>query len=148
MSDRILGAVCMVAAAGMAWAAKDYAAPISYEPVGPRAFPLLLAALMAAGGAWLFAKPGAGSVTFGTAPWKLVGLSAIAVVLYAALFQALGFIVATALMALPLARAFGGRWRQGLLGGLGLGIGLFYVFDKLLDVVLPTGVLAFVLGGH
>ena len=43
MSDRILGAACLVVAAGMAWAAQDYAAPISYEPVGPRAFPLLLA---------------------------------------------------------------------------------------------------------
>ena len=59
MSDRILGAACVVAAAGMAWAAHDYAAPISYEPVGPRAFPLLLAGLMALAGAWLVARPGA-----------------------------------------------------------------------------------------
>ena len=50
MSDRILGAVCVVAGAGMAWAAQDYAAAISYEPVGPRAFPLLLSVLMAIGG--------------------------------------------------------------------------------------------------
>ena len=49
MSDRILGAACVVVAAGMAWAGHGYAAPIAYEPVGPRAFPLLLAALMAAG---------------------------------------------------------------------------------------------------
>ena len=41
MSDRILGVACVAVAAGMAWAAADYAAPISYEPVGPRAFPLL-----------------------------------------------------------------------------------------------------------
>ena len=40
MSDRILGAACVAVGAAMAWAAKDYAAPISYEPVGPRAFPL------------------------------------------------------------------------------------------------------------
>ena len=59
MSDRILGAVCLVASAGMAWAAHDYAAPISYEPVGPRAFPLLLAGLMALAGGWLIARPGA-----------------------------------------------------------------------------------------
>ncbi len=58
MSDRILGAACLVAGAGMAWAAHDYAAPISYEPVGPRAFPLLLAGLMALAGAWLVARPG------------------------------------------------------------------------------------------
>jgi len=148
MSDRILGAVCVVAAAGMAWTAKDYAAPISYEPVGPRAFPLLLSTLTAVGGAWLLAKPRAGSDAFGGVPWRRVGLSALAVVLYAALFQALGFIVATALMALPLGLAFGGHWRQSLLCGIGLGIGLFVLFDKGLDVVLPTGVLAFALGGH
>jgi hypothetical protein len=50
MSDRTLGAVCVVASAGMAWAASDYAAAISYEPVGPRAFPLLLAGLLAIAG--------------------------------------------------------------------------------------------------
>ena len=31
---------------------------------------------------------------------------------------------------------------------LGLGLGLHLVFDKLFDVVLPTGVLAFILGGR
>ena len=41
----------------MAWAARDYAAAISYEPVGPRAFPLLLAALLAIGGSWLVLRP-------------------------------------------------------------------------------------------
>lgn len=57
MSDRVLGVACVVVAAGMAWAATDYAAPISYEPVGPRAFPLLLATLMGIGGLWLIVRP-------------------------------------------------------------------------------------------
>ena len=30
----------------------------------------------------------------------------------------------------------------------GLGLGLFFLFDKLFDVILPTGVLSFVLGGR
>ena len=30
----------------------------------------------------------------------------------------------------------------------GLGLGLFLLFDKLLDVVLPTGLLSFILGGR
>ena len=51
-------------------------------------------------------------------------------------------------MALPVGRAFGGTLRASLVGGLGLGLGLFFLFDKLLDVILPTGVLAFVLGGR
>jgi putative tricarboxylic transport membrane protein len=149
MSDRILGAVCVVASAGMAWAASDYAAAISYEPVGPRAFPLLLAGLMAAGGLWLVLRPtlrGAGA--FHGVPLKPTALCAAAVLVYALLFEGLGFTLATALMAVPVGLAFGGSWKQALAGGAGLGLVLFFLFDKLLDVVLPTGVLAVLLGGR
>jgi putative tricarboxylic transport membrane protein len=63
------------------------------------------------------------------------------------LFQWLGFVLATALMALPVGMAFGGSWKQSLAGGTGLGLVLYLLFDKLLDVVLPTGPLAALLGG-
>ena len=148
MSDRILGAACLVVAAGMAWAAKDYAAPISYEPVGPRAFPLLLSGLMAAGGAWLVLRPGPHHSGLELAHIRTLGVAVAAVFAYAALFQMLGFTLATALMAVAVGTAFGGGWRQSLAGGVGLGFVLYLMFDKLLDVVLPTGLLAFVLGGR
>ena len=148
MSDRILGAVCVVVAAGMAWAAQDYAPAISYEPVGPRAFPRLLATLMAIAGAWLVLKPTLVGHRFPDGALKLIGLSAVTVFVYASLFQLLGFTLATALMAVPVGMAFGGSWKQSLAGGVGLGLGLFLLFDKLLDVVLPTGLLSVVLGGR
>ena len=155
MNDRILGAVCVAIAGAMAWAAQGYAAEISYEPVGPRAFPLLLATLMAIGGLWLLFKPArpssdpehraSGSNFALLRPLLFV---AAAVVVFAMLFQLLGFTLATALMAVPVGMAFGGSWWKSLLGGVGLGIGLFLLFDKLLDVVLPTGLLSFILGGR
>ena len=148
MSDRILGAVCIAVGAGMAWAAQDYAATISYEPVGPRAFPLLLAALMAASGLWLVLRPSLGAVHFSSVPWTATVLSAVAIGLYALLFQTLGFTLATALMAVPVGMAFRGSWKQALAAGAGLGIVLYFMFDKLLDVVLPTGILSFLLGGR
>ncbi len=148
MSDRILGGVCLVAAAGMAWAAQDYAAAISYEPVGPRAFPLLLSALMAIGGLWLVIKPTVRGGTVSLAHVRLIGQSALSVIVYCLLFQQLGFTLATALMAVPVGMAFGGSWWKSLLGGVGLGVGLYLMFDKLLDVVLPTGVLSFIFGGR
>ena len=149
MSDRILGAVCVVASAGMAWAARDYAAAISYEPVGPRAFPLLLAGLMAVSGLWLVLRPtlrGAG--VFRGVPLRTTAICAAAVLAYALLFELVGFTLATALMAMPVGLAFGGSWKQSLAGGVGLGLVLFFMFDKLLDVVLPTGLLAMILGGR
>lgn len=148
MSDRILGAVCVVAGAGMAWAAQDYAAPISYEPVGPRAFPLLLAGLMALAGAWLVVRPGPRGFGLEARHFRSIGLAVVAVFAYAALFETLGFPVATALMSLPVGMAFGGSWKQALAGGVVAGLVFFLLFDKLLDVVLPTGLLAFVLGGR
>ena len=58
MADRILGIGCLLLGAAMAWASRSYAAEISYEPVGPRAFPLLLAAIFALIGAWLLVTGG------------------------------------------------------------------------------------------
>lgn len=147
-SDRILGAVCVAAAVAMSVAAHDYAAQISYEPVGPRAFPTLLAALIGIAGAWLVIRPSGHSAA--VAPGRLGALTGcvIATVIYALLFQWLGFIIATALMAVPVGIAFGGNWKQSLAGGIGLGVGLYVLFDKLLDVVLPNGLLSFILGGH
>jgi putative tricarboxylic transport membrane protein len=60
----------------------------------------------------------------------------------------LGFTVATALMAVPVGMVFGGSWKQSLAGGAGLGMVLYLLFDKLLDVVLPSGVLSILLGGR
>ena len=148
MSDRILGAVCVLASAGMAWAAQGYAAAISYEPVGPRAFPLLLAALMAVAGTWLVIRPSVHDSGLRLANLKPIGLAALAVFTYALLFEWLGFTLATALMAVPVGMAFGGSWKGSLAGGAGLGLVLFFLFDKLLDVVLPTGLLSVVLGGR
>ncbi len=51
-------------------------------------------------------------------------------------------------MTVPVALAFGGRWHKALAGGLVMGLGLYFLFDKLLDVILPTGVMAFLLGGR
>jgi putative tricarboxylic transport membrane protein len=147
-SDRILGAVCVAAAVAMAVAARGYTAEISYEPVGPRAFPTLLAVLIGLAGAWLVLRPSTHSaaVAAGRLPALLGCVGAIFI--YALLFQWLGFTLATAVMALPVGLAFGGTWRQSLAGGIGAGLVLFLLFDKLLDVVLPTGLAAFILGGR
>lgn len=87
MSDRILGAACLVVSAGMAWAAHGYAAPISYEPVGPRAFPLLLAALMAVAGGWLLVRPGSQEFGLKKLPLLHIGFVILAVFGYALLFE-------------------------------------------------------------
>lgn len=147
MSDRVLGAACVLASVAMAVAAQDYTAAFSYEPLGPRAFPLLLAVGLGLSGLWLMFRPTVGADRFKGIPWMPTLWCAGAILVYAALFQALGFMLATVLMTVPVGMAFGGTWRQTLIGGAALGLVLFLLFDKLLDVVLPAGPLAAWPGG-
>jgi len=141
LNDRILGAVALLLAVFLTGFGYDLEAPFAYEPVGPKAFPLLLAAVIGLCGLRLLFK--GGHVIDANPPGAnfriavMVGLLAA----YAFMFQWLGFVISTALMAMLVGRLFGGAWRYCVPGGIGLGIGFFLLFDKLMDVVLPTGML-------
>ena len=139
MSDRIFASLWLVFCAAVAWLAWKIEAPFSYEPIGPRAYPLLITGVMAASSAWLLLKPDP------EPDWPRGSLATRCALLvggflgYAVLFETLGFPVATALATMLIGRTFGGRWKGTLAAGIGLGVGLWLFFDKLLDVTLPLG---------
>ena len=139
MSDRIFSAVWIAFCAAAAWFAWQIDAPFSYEPIGPRAFPLMLAVAMAMSAIWLLAKPSP------EPDWPRGELRPKALVLiasfvaYAMLFEPIGFPVSTALVTVAIGRTFGGSWKGGVIAGVSLGAGLWFFFDKMLDVTLPLG---------
>ena len=57
MYVRLFAAVWLLVCAFLAVVAWGFQAPFSYDPVGPRAYPLLLLTLMAAAALWLLCKP-------------------------------------------------------------------------------------------
>ncbi|MDO5057907.1 MAG: tripartite tricarboxylate transporter TctB family protein [Lautropia sp.] len=141
MNNRILGVAALLVAAFMAWHAHDLQAPVSYEPIGPRAFPLIIAAVMALCGLRLVLQGGGQAES--NPPGANLRIAAFFLVLvgYALIFDGAGFIVATTLMSALVGRLFGGRWLPSVLGGLVLGVTLYFLFDRVLDVVLPAGLL-------
>jgi putative tricarboxylic transport membrane protein len=143
MYVRLFAAVWLLVCAGLAVIAWGFQAPFAYDPVGPRAYPLLLLALMGIGALWLLIKPNGEA----TPPldWRLarkVGLCVLALLGYALLFEPLGFILGTALAGFVLGVLFNGRPLHCVLSGLALGLALYGLFDLLLDIPLPLGVLA------
>lgn len=139
MSERIFAGVLLALSLAGIWIGWDLQAPISYEPVGPRAFPLLVLSLLSVSCiALMLQKPTRTDWAPGPVLVR-VGALFLIVLVYAFLFDKLGFVVSTALATLPIARFFGASWKQCAIGGIGLGVGFFYFFDRLLDVALPTG---------
>lgn len=140
-NDRSLGIAALLFSAIMFAFGYNLEAPFAYEPVGPKAFPLLTAAIIAICGLILVIK--GGGVVAPNGPGINRGLVLIGVTLlgYALLFQPLGFILSTLLMVVPIAMIFGAKWWQGLITGAVLAVSAFLLFDRVLAVVLPKGVL-------
>ncbi|HEU0230398.1 MAG TPA: tripartite tricarboxylate transporter TctB family protein [Burkholderiaceae bacterium] len=141
MTDRILGITTIAFAVLMAWFGRTIEAPFSYEPVGPRAFPMLLALSIGLCGLWLAFRgrhtaernpPGANS---------RIALMVVYAIAYALLFDLLGFIIATTLVTILVGRLFGGGWAKVTAGGVIMSVSFYFLFDRALDVVLPLGLL-------
>ena len=60
MYVRLFSAAWLLLCIGLAFVAWGFKAPFSYDPVGPRAYPLLLLALMGTAALWLLFKPKSG----------------------------------------------------------------------------------------
>ncbi|MEB5972420.1 tripartite tricarboxylate transporter TctB family protein [Pantoea dispersa] len=139
MSDRIFAAVWLVLCiVGMviAWQIQS---EYSYEPVGPRPFPLLLLGLMAICAVMmLLRKPDAVQWPVAATLKKLLVLCVMLMV-YGWLFEKLGFALCTTLLTFGIGMLFGARWWAAVLSGVVMGVALFYAFDRLLDVTLPVG---------
>jgi putative tricarboxylic transport membrane protein len=147
MSQRIFGVALLLVCAGLALVAWGYHAPFSYEPVGPRAYPMLLLVLLALGGIYLLVKPASAHSHSDEPPLdrhviRKVVTCVVFLVLYAAVFEMLGFIPASIIFAVALSRLYDGSWLVSVIAGLLLGVGMYVLFDKVLDVPLPLGILS------
>ncbi|AMB80762.1 hypothetical protein B195_017175 [Pseudomonas sp. Lz4W] len=144
--QRIFASVLLVVCAGLAIMAWPYQAAFSYEPVGPRAFPLLMLALMALGLIYMIFRPS--PVVHSEEDPQLdrqtltkIGLCVLLLLVFAGTFEPLGFILSSALVGIPMARLYGGRWLPGILIISLMSVGLYLLFDKAMDVPLPLGLL-------
>jgi len=146
MLQRSFSVLLLLICVALAVVAFRYQAPFSYEPVGPRAWPLILLALLGLSALALLFSPQAKENEEKTKAdhhlsAKVTGC-VVLLLIYAALFETLGFIPSAMLLGMGLARLYDGRWLVSVISGLILGIGLYLLFDKALDVPLPLGVLS------
>lgn len=139
MSDRIFAAVWLLLCLGGLVVAWQIQSEYSYEPVGPRPFPVAILGLMAiCAVGMLLRRPDSVSWPARDTLRRLLGLC-VMLAAYGWLFESLGFPVTTALLTFGIGILFGARWWAAAICGVIMGVALFYAFDRLLDVTLPSG---------
>ncbi|AKA39507.1 tripartite tricarboxylate transporter TctB family protein [Yersinia ruckeri] len=140
MSDRIFAGIWILLCVSGLFIGWGIQSEYSYEPLGPRPFPITILALMALCAVLLLLrKPDVVLWSPGKVLQRLL-VMIITLVLYAWSFEWLGFPLATALLTFSIARLFQASLIQALLSAVTIGVSLFYAFDYLLDVTLPLGV--------
>lgn len=139
MSDRIFAGIWLVLCIAGLFIAWQIQSEYSYEPVGPRPFPMLLLSLMALCAVMmLLRKPDVVAWPSATTLKKLLLMCAM-LMAYGWLFERMGFALCTSLLTFGIGMLFSARWWAAAISGGVMGIALFYAFDRLLDVTLPVG---------
>ncbi|WON75695.1 tripartite tricarboxylate transporter TctB family protein [Serratia sp. UGAL515B_01] len=139
MSDRIFAGLWLLLCIGGLFIGWGIQSEYSYEPLGPRPFPLAILGLMALCAALLLLrKPQIVEWPHNKVLQRLLVLI-ITLVLYAWGFEWLGFPLATALLTISIGLLFQATILAALISGAVMGVSLFYAFDYLLDVTLPLG---------
>ena len=139
--DRLTGLVFVALGLGAIWHAQGLQVAFSSDPVGPKAFPMIVGGIMALGGAVLAIRPH--EIDGDGGRWPMVGVVGLASLVYPLLLIPMGFITATSLLLIVIARALKGGWWQSVVAALALSAGIFLLIDTLLGLPLPTGPLGF-----
>jgi len=139
MTDRIVGVLVLLLAAGYALVASGMQVGFLPDPLGPRSFPYIIAILVSVSALWLLFKPDPDPGWPERGFWLPFGLVLTSIVAYAYLIVPLGFILTTTLEMTLLSMLFGARWWHGLLGALAFTLVVYFLFTEGLGVPLPAG---------
>jgi putative tricarboxylic transport membrane protein len=137
--DRIAGIVVTALGLAVGVEATTFDVLFRTDPVGPKALPLLAAAVFVGSGAFLAVRPGLG----GNWPPRAVLIRMAGAVaafgVYAALIAPIGFVVATTVTVSALSMLFGAPWKKAAGAALTLSVVLWYLFVWVLGLLLPLG---------
>ncbi|QKV19719.1 tripartite tricarboxylate transporter TctB family protein [Oricola thermophila] len=139
MSDRIFGVIGLLLAGFYAWQATLIQESFIQDPVGPKAFPFIIAVVLAASGIVFVLKPD-------PAPdWPAVGrifeiaVTVAVMIAYALALPEAGFVVSTAVAAAFLSWRLGAKPARALAAGIAISVGIYVIFHLVLGLSLAEG---------
>ncbi len=143
MTDRLFGLAALLLAGLMTWGASVIEESFIQDPLGPKAFPWVIAVVLAITGLFMIIKPDDDPEWPTRQKFLRIIWSVVAMVLYAELLPIVGFVVTTAAVAAFLAWQLGATLLQAAVGGVVISGGIYVVFHLVLGLSLARGPLGF-----
>ena len=144
MSDRLTGLFIIVVALAFFAGATQLEAPFFADPLGPKAFPMMIASVALIAGMVMVMRPDEPPEWPELATIARLILATIILVFYAYSLKPLGFLLSTAAAAAALSYQINPNAMRSILTGLALSIGLFLIFKFALGLSLfafPRGLI-------
>lgn len=135
-SDRIFGLVSLFVALAYIASATQIQTSFLADPVGPKAFPMLVGAVAALSSLVLILRPDPDPDWPVGRTWLSLLIAVVVLVAYAYSLKPLGFLVPTAIAAGVLSYQLSPQPRAAALTGVGLSVGLFVLFRFALGLSL------------
>jgi putative tricarboxylic transport membrane protein len=139
VSDRALGAACILLAAFYAYFAAQTPVGFMSDPLGPKAFPYIIAGVLALAGVYPIVRPDPEPdwPTFGRV-LEIVFAAAV-MVAYTYALPVAGFVVATAVTAGLLSWRLAAKPLAAAIAGIAISVGIYVVFHLALGLTLARG---------
>lgn len=147
MTDRAAGTILLILAGAVALATRAFVVGFPADPVGPRAFPLLAAGILALGGLRLLLKPDPDPDWPTPREAGRLALAAAALLAYPLILPVLGFVATTGVVITALSLLFGGPPLRSAGAAFLFAGSLYLLFVHALGVPLPVGALFLARGG-
>jgi len=139
MSDRVLGVACILLAGFFIWQATLIETGFIVDPMGPKAFPIVIGITLAIAAIYPIVKPDP------RPDWPAAGrvleiVFAVAIMIaYAMALPRFGFVLSTAVAAGLLSWRLGTRPIAAAAAGIAIAVGIYVIFHLALGLTLARG---------
>lgn len=139
MSDRLLGVVCLALAAFLIWRSTLVELSFIVDPLGPKAFPIIIGGVLGLAGLYPLVRPDPEPVWPKLGGFLEIGIAVVVMVAYALLLPEIGFVLATAVAASILGWRLGSRLLAAVIAGASISVGIYVIFQLILGLSLARG---------
>lgn len=139
MADRITGIFLFILSVFYAVTATGYENEFMTDPLGPKAFPIMLAVFLAAFSLVLIFRPDPDIQWHAWRRWRRQIYAIAILIVYCLVLDYLGFIASSIIAVGILSYIMGADIKRAVATGIGASVLLYFIFNNLLNLPLPLG---------